>query len=820
MLNSARLRGLLSTALAAGLLLSPLAGQAAVEPGYKVPPAPIAQIIEATPTPAVQVSGDRRTLALLTREGLPSIAAVSEPILRLGGYRINPRTNGPIEARTTWMTGLAFKDIASGKTTPVALPAKARFIGPQWSPDGKSLALALEAPTGLELWVVDVASGVARKVTGPVLNAAFGAPYAWLSDSRTFIVRAVPTGRGPAPPESSTPDGPTIQENIGRTAPARTYQDLLSNPRDEALFDHYFTSQILRVDAASGAATPIGAPAIWSQVQPSPDGRFLLTAKLKRPFSYVVPARAFPTEIAVLDLSGKVVKAIVDRPLADDVPPPFDAVVKGPREVEWRADAPATLLWAEAQDGGDPRNKVAFHDRLLLLDAPFTAPPRTLVDLKERYDEIHWGRADTAIVTTRWWLDRHETRIAVNPSKPGVGRVLISRSSQDRYGDPGQPMTAPTATGEPVMQFTADGKAVLMAGPGATAKGEYPFVSRLELADGKTRELWRSEPGIYELPIAFTDAAATRLLTRRESQTAAPNFYLRTLGAKTPKALTAFADPAPQFAGVTKRLITYKRADGLPLSGTLYLPAGYDQTRDGPLPLLMWAYPAEFTDPAMAGQVVDQAANRFSRPGGISHLLLVTQGYAVLDNPAFPIVGAAGKANDTYIEQLTADAQAAVDAVVNLGVASRDRIAVGGHSYGAFMTANLLAHTDLFRAGIARSGAYNRTLTPFGFQAEERTYWEATDIYTKMSPFTYAPRIKTPILLTHGGADDNSGTFPVQTERFYAALKGAGATVRYVVLPNEAHGYRARESSLHTLWEMTTWLDTYLKPKAPTAAGK
>jgi len=815
MLIRTGLRGLLSTAVAATLLASPLPGLAAPS-GYKVPPAPIAQIIAAAPTPGVAISGDRRTLAILNREGLPSIAAVSEPILRLGGYRLNPRTNGPVEARTNWNTGLSFKDVATGKATAVALPAKARFIGPQWSPDGRSLAIALEAPTGLELWIVDVASAKARKLTGPILNAAFGQPYEWLPDSKGLIARAVPAGRGTAPAASTTPDGPVIQENVGRTAPSRTYQDLLTSPYDAALFEHYFTSQLARVDLA-GAISPIGAPAVWSDVSVSPDGRFLLTSKLKRPFSYVVPARAFPTEIAVLDLAGKVVKPIVDRPLADDVPPPFDAVVKGPREVEWRADAPATLLWAEAQDGGDPRNKVEIHDRLVTLDAPFTAEPRKLVDLKERYDAIAWGRDDLAIVTSRWWQSRHETRLAVNPGKPGEGRVLISRSSQDRYGDPGEPMIQRNAAGEPVMQFTADGKAVLMSGPGATPKGEYPFVSRLELADGKTKELWRSEPGVYETPVAFTDAAATWLVTRRESKTAVPNYVLRTLGAKTPKPLTAFADPAPQFAGVTKQLITYPRADGLPLSGTLYLPAGYDAKRDGPLPLLMWAYPAEFTDPKMAGQVVDTSTNRFSRPGGISHILLVTQGYAVLDNPAFPIVGANGTANDTYVEQLQADAKAAVDAVVKLGVASPDKIAVGGHSYGAFMTANLLAHTTLFKTGIARSGAYNRTLTPFGFQAEERTYWEATDIYTKMSPFTYAPQIKAPVLLMHGGADDNSGTFPVQTERFYAALKGAGATVRYVVLPNEAHGYRALESSEHTLWEMTTWLDTYLKGKPAPA---
>jgi dipeptidyl aminopeptidase/acylaminoacyl peptidase len=808
------LRHLIPGAVALALL-APGAGWAEA---YRTPPAPIPAIIEAAPTPGVQLSSDRRTLAVLGRESLPSIAAVSEPILRLGGYRINPRTNGPVEARTNWNNGLAFKDVASGRETTVALPAGLRFTQARWSPKGDTLAFVAESPDGLDLWIADVRTGQARKLNTPKLNAAFGPAFTWLPDSSGVVVRAIPAGRGPAPTASTTPDGPIVQENMGRTAPARTYQDLLSSAQDEALFDHCFTSELVRV-GLDGAQTRVAPAGVWSAVSVSPDGRFLLTERLKRPYSYVVPARAFPTEIAVLDWSGRAVKQVVDRPLADDVPPPFDAVVKGPREVQWRSDAPATLVWAEAQDGGDPRNKVAVHDRLVMLDAPFTGEPRKLADLAERFEDIQWGRNDLAIVVSRWWTSRHETRMAVNPAAPGEPRVLISRSYQDQYGDPGDPLLEANAAGKPVLQFTPDGQGVFMVGPGATPKGEYPFLSRLNLADGSTTELWRSQSGWYEAPLALADANGGRLITRRESQSAVPNFYLRSVGGKAaPKPLTAFKDPAPQFAKVSKRLITYARKDGLPLSGTLYLPAGYDPKTDGPLPTLLWAYPAEFTDPKMAGQVVDKSSNRFVRPGGISHLLLVTQGYAILDNPSFPIVGENGKANDTYVEQLTADAEAAVDALVKLGVSERGRIAVGGHSYGAFMTANLLAHTDLFRTGIARSGAYNRTLTPFGFQAEERTYWEATDIYTKMSPFTYAPQIKEPILLMHGGADDNSGTFPVQSERFYAALKGAGATVRYVVLPNEAHGYRARESSLHTLWEMSNWLDTYLKPKAPAPA--
>jgi dipeptidyl aminopeptidase/acylaminoacyl peptidase len=811
-------RAMALVASAAFLALS--AGAVLAADGYQTPPAPIAQILDSPQTPGVAVSPDRKVLAQLGRENLPSIAAVSEPILRLGGYRINPRTNGPIEARANWLNSLAFEDVATGKVRPVSLPAGARFIAPSWSPDGSKLAFVLDAKSGLELWVADVKAATARKVTEPVVNAVFGGGYDWLPDGSGLLVRTIVTGRGAPPAADVTPTGPTIQESKGRTAAIRTYQDLLSNAHDEALFDYYFTSQLTRVSLADGGTAPVGRPGIFSGVAISPDGQYLLTTRLKRPYSYLVPASLFATEIAVSTIDGQPVKTLADRPLADTLPPAFDATSPGPRAVEWRADAPATLVWAEAQDGGDPRKKVAVHDSVFMLAAPFSAAPTKLIDLDQRYRGITWGRNDFALLASRWWQTRNEKRIVIDPSKPGAGRVLIQRNYQDRYNDPGRPVTRRDARGEDLLHFTPDGKAVFVFGDGASAKGEFPFVGRLSLADGKTTKLWQAEAPYYEAPVGLADEAGKTVITRRESAKDAPNYFVRAVakGAKA-KPLTSFPDRAPQFAGVSKQTITYQRADGVTLSGVLYLPAGYDKAKDGPLPLLMWAYPAEFTDAAIAGQTVDEG-NRFTRPGGASHLFLLTQGYAILDNPAFPIIGRNGaEPNDTYVEQLVADAQAAVDAVVSMGVADRDRIAVGGHSYGAFMTANLLAHTRLFRAGIARSGAYNRTLTPFGFQAEQRTYWEATDTYTKMSPFTYAPNIKDPILLIHGEADDNSGTFPVQSERFYAALKGAGATVRYVTLPNEAHGYRALESTKHTLWEMVEWMNRYVK-NAPKRDGK
>lgn len=785
---------------------------------YRTPPAPIAQILDTAPTPGASVSPRRDIVALLGRANLPPIAELAEPDLKLAGTRINPRNNGPANSRVGWLNALSFQPVAGGPVRKVALPAGTRFTNTAWAPDGSRIAYLVDRPAGLELWVADAATAATRRLTGPIVNATAGQGYEWMPDGSGLVVRAVPAGRRAAPVTAAAPAGPIVQSNAGRTAPVRTYADLLRNSGDEALYEYYFTSQLSLVPAAGSPLRAIGKPGVIWGSSVSPDGKYLLVTRAKRPFSYVVPAQLFPTEIAVLDMTGRTVKLLADLPLRDDIPSAFDAVAPGPRSAQWRADKPSTLAWVEALDGGDVRRQVALRDRVLTLDAPFAGPARALVDLKDRYAGIVWGRDDHAMVVTSWWNTRAETRIAVDPSKPGgTGRVLLTRNSQDRYNDPGFPLTKPNRYGRQVMHYTADGRGVFTSAPGASREGEFPVLARMDVATGETTRIWQAKTPHYETIVGLLDDTGNRLLTRRESRIDAPNLYVRETATGTPRQITNFADPAPQLAGVTQRLVAYKRADGVELSGTLYLPAGYDQKRDGPLPLLMWAYPTEFTDAAVAGQVVD-TQNRFTRPGGISHLFLLTQGYAVLDNPTMPIVGVAGKeANDTYIEQLVSSAQAAVDAVVAMGVADRGRIAVGGHSYGAFMTANLLAHSDLFRAGIARSGAYNRTLTPFGFQAEQRTYWEAVDTYTKMSPFTHVAKIKEPILLMHGEADDNSGTFPVQSERFYAALKGQGATVRYVVLPLEAHGYRARESVGHTLWEMTDWLDTHVK-RAPAAA--
>jgi dipeptidyl aminopeptidase/acylaminoacyl peptidase len=781
--------------------------------GYRQPPAPIAQILDAPPTPLVRLSPDRSKLLLMERRSMPTIAELSEPELGLAGNRINPRTNGPSRSMLR-LRGLSVQDVAGGEPRPLATPEGAAIEDADWSPDGRHVAFTVTGDDGIALWVADVATGACRAVTPPRLNATAGAGFDWMPDGQALLASLVPEGRGPAPAASGVPTGPVVQETAGRAAPSRTYQDLLASPTDEALYEHYFTSQLTLVPL-DGAPRPIGPAGIHAGVSPSPDGRFVLVQTIHRPYSYLVPEGRFPTRIEVWDRDGKVVHTLADRPLQEQVPIAFDSTIVGPRGVQWRADAPATLAWIEALDGGDPAKDVPRRDVLKLLPAPFDGKPTELFASADRMGGVTWGRGDLAIATERRWKTRRERTWVLAPDRPETPpRVLFDRSSEDRYGDPGGFLTRALPNGRRVLQTTgAGGLTAYLSGGGASPEGDRPFFDRIDLATGKTERLFRSEAPYLEDPVAPLDDEATRLITRRESVDDPPNYYVRDLKDGSIRPLTRFADPAPQLAGLKPELIRYKRADGVELSGMLYLPPGYDRSK-GPLPFVLWAYPREFKSAAAASQVSGSPYN-FTRPAGSSHLFLLTQGYGILDGPAMPIVGSGdAEPNDTYVEQLVASAKAAVDALVGRGLADRGRIAVGGHSYGAFMTANLLAHSDLFAAGIARSGAYNRTLTPFGFQAEERPYWQAREIYTRMSPFTYADRIKTPILMIHGQADNNPGTFTVQSERLYAAIKGNGGTARLVLLPAESHGYAARESVGHTLWEMARWLDEHVKGRS------
>ncbi len=775
--------------------------------GYQRPPEEIAKLVEAPLTPAVSLSPDKSIMALLDRSDFPTIEELSRPELRIAGLRINPDNFGP--SRTNPFVGLKFKSLKDMKEHTVSgLPATIQLSNFSYSPDSKKAAFLLTYPDRIELWTVDLVSYQAKQLTRRKINATYANPIAWTSSSDKLLVLAAANEGKQLGTRSRTPEGPVIEENLGKKAPSRTYQDLLKNKYDEDAFDFYCTSQLMTI-TLDGAEKPVGQPAVYSSISPSPDGTLILTRTAHKPYSYLVPVNLFPQIVQVSDLNGTPIKQLADIPLGENIPVGFNAVITGPRGHGWRADQPATVYWTEAQDNGDPKVKADIRDKVMMWAAPFTSTPTVLISLPLRYSGIAWGNDKSAWVYEFWWNDRKTRTYQVDPSNPAKKKTVFDRSSEDAYGDPGDPIFTTSVYGTQVMQINSD-NTIFLNGDGASPEGDRPFLDKMDLNSGKITRLWRSEAPYYEYVVALTDAKKVSFITSRESNTENPNYFARTISSKSVAQLTAFPHPYPQIKDVKKQVLKFKRADGVDLTADLYLPPGYTKDK-GPLPTFFWAYPEEFKSKETAGQVKGSPYT-FTRINSGGPIFWVVRGYAVLDNVSIPIVGEGDKEpNDTYVDQLVASARAAIDYGASLGVVDPKRVGVGGHSYGAFMTANLLAHTDFFKAGIARSGAYNRTLTPFGFQSEERTYWEAPDVYAKMSPFSYADKIKTPILLIHGEADNNSGTFPIQTERFYNAIKGHGGTARYVLLPYESHGYRAKESILHMLWEMDNMLETYVK---------
>ena len=770
--------------------------------GYKKPPKEVLDILNAPITPAALVSPTRDNILLSTGLRYPPLADLAQPMLRLAGRRINPASNSP--HRFQYSVALTLKRIADGSEVKIDVPAGAKISGIEWSDDGKHFSFSNTTANRVELWVGDTATGKIRNLKGVAINSTIGNPVTWMNDNHTLLVQLVPPTRGAAPPTPIVPPEPNTQESSGRPGPVRTYEDLLKSPHDESLFEYYATSQLALVDSTTGRVTPFGKPAIFQDLEVAPDGHHLLVTRLQKPFSYLFPDFAFPKEVEVWDTKGKLVYKVASLPLADQVP--IDGVITGPRSIRWRPSEPATLVWVKALDNGDPKKKVAHRDSVWAIKAPFTGQPVEWFKIEQRFNGSMFGEKGGLMMFSDFERDKRLLRTFIfDADKPEAPPKLVwSRNQQDRYNNPGTPVMRGAGVERAILQ---NGDWIYLTGNGASPEGDRPFLDRFNLQTLKTERLFRSDANNYETVVALLSDDAKQFVTRRESPTEAPNYFVRSSGADA-RALTKFPDPTPQLRGIKKQLVTYKRADGVQCSFTLYLPPNYKEgTR---LPTVVWAYPLEFTDAGTAGQITG-STQRATSITGPSHLFFLLEGYAVLDNATMPVVGTPETVNNTYVEQIVMSAKAAIDKATEMGVTDPDRVGVGGHSYGAFMTANLLAHSDLFRAGIARSGAYNRTLTPFGFQSERRTIWEAPELYLKVSPFMFASKINEPILLTHGEADDNTGTFPIQSQRMYQALKGHGATVRLVMLPHEAHGYAGRESIEHVLYEMLSWFDKYVK---------
>ena len=794
------------------LAICPVMSLAAMN--YQQPVDEIRSLIEAPLAPQVRIDSRGEQLLLLYRDPYKTIAEMSEPELRLGGLRVNPVIN--IGSRTRYYNDLAVKHLysESDNDTPaspvVGLPASPRLAYFSWSPDERFISFTHTTDTGVEIWLLEVKSHRARRLNLGKVNANLGNPVTWSADSQSLFVTMVPANQSELiETDTAVPTGPTVSDSDGAKAQNRTYQDLLKSPADEQNFERLVRSEIYRIDLKGSSKRWLAAD-LYQDIEISPDGHYVLVTRIKRPFSYLVPFYRFASQTDILTLSGEVVKLLLDKPLDEVRPKGFMATTKEKRDFHWRADHAATITWVKALDGGDPALDVDYRDEAFELSAPFTDKHRSLVKTRNRLAVIHWGNDQLAVVEDFWFDNRNTKTYAFNPSDATIpARLIFDRNYQDRYSDPGRFVESRNSLNQQVLALE-DGKAFLF-GEGFSEKGQFPFVDQIDFVLGKRRRLYESAyTNRLERLVEGISMQQGRILVRLESPSEYPNYYLRNILSDTLQPITSFANPYSALSDVHKEVITYQRDDGLSLSATLYLPAGYGPVSGKKLPLLVWAYPVEYKDTNSAGQNTSNASE-FNYPYYGSPIFWVTRGFAVLDDAAFPIVGEAdSEPNDSFRMQLVDNAKAAIDAVDQLGYIDRNRVAVGGHSYGAFMVANLLSHSDLFAAGIARSGAYNRTLTPFGFQREERSYWEAPEVYYGMSPFMHADKMKTPLLLIHGAADNNSGTYPMQSERYFNALKGLGAPARLVILPKESHGYRGKESILHMLWEQDQWLSRHL----------
>ncbi|MES2299137.1 MAG: prolyl oligopeptidase family serine peptidase [Pseudomonadota bacterium] len=799
--------------------------------GYDQPPKAILDVLHAPSPPRARMSPTKDMMLLVSMQDYPSIARVATPFLRLAGARIEPKNHSKHDTPggygiTPCVRGLELVHVPDGKRIPVTLPAGACPDAPQWSADGKLFAFASVTADAVELWVGEAASGKLRKMPGLHLNPMFNGELQWMPDQKTLLVKLVPDHLGAPPPEPLVPVGPSIQETSGQSGKSSTYEnrDTLSNRHDEDLFDYYAVSQLALVNASNGAVTRLGKPGNYVTVDAAPDGKHVLVSNVHKPYSYVTTYERFPRTVAVWDTSERAkiaVHTIADLPLADRVP--IHGVPLGPRDFSWRVTAPATLTWAEALDGGDWDVKVPARDKLMLQKAPFKAPAQEFARTEQRYAGLDWSERADITLLDEYDQNRHWQRtFIINVDQPEQKpNLLWDRSADEKYGDPGTVMHRVLPNGAWLVQL--DGDAIFLSGDGASPEGDRPFLDRLDLRTRKSERLFRSERDAYERVLSYVDKQ--HFLSWRQTTVEPPNAFLRTIGAaqsaaageaayaSTRAAVTHIPDPTPAVRAIKKRLVKYKRNDGLDLSFTLYTPPGYQEGQR--VPTILYAYPLDYANAAEAGQVTGSQAT-FTRLAEYRMLLLA--GYAIIDDAAFPIIGDPAKAYDTYTEQLVADAKAAVDEAVRLGVADPQRIGVTGHSHGALMTANLLVHSDLFKAGAATSGSYNKTLTPFGFQSERRSVWEAPDVYQKVSPFFFANKMKTPLLIVHGGDDANPGTTPLQASKLYEAIRGNGGTARLVVLPHEPHWYSAMESNEQLIYEMVRWFDKYLKDAPPASA--
>ena len=780
---------------------------------YQKPPPEILELVDITLPPRVLIDENKNFMIYLYRNSYKSIDELSSPEIKLAGLRLNPNSNS--RSRTNYYNNIMISkmdQIDKSAKQIKGLPKNPKLANIKWSPDQTKIAMTNTKEEGVELWYIDLEKLTAKKLTGPKLNASLGDVITWYQDSKNILTKfKLKNSPDIIDGEDVVPTGPIISSNDGKKAQNRTYQDLLKNEVDEKNFETLARSVLSKV-SLKGKTKLLAKKNLYHEIDFSPDGKFILISIIQKPFSYLVPYYRFPMKYVIYSSKGKELTVLHEVPLIEDLPKGFMAVRTGPRNFSWRSDRPSNLIFVEALDGGNPETDIKYRDEIFEVGYPFKQNKVSLLKTINRFYRIDWCNDTLALGYDYWWNSRNTKTYIFSPSNTNKEpKIIIDRNYQDRYNDPGSFVKRRNFYGKSILAMNKQN--LYLMGDGFRDDGQFPFIDQLNLESLKKVRLYESSFKDKKEDLLDFEADNNMILTRIESASEYPNYFFRDLKTDSLTKITDFENPFLSIMDVSKEVIEYKRSDGIDLSATLYLPKGYDINKKQKLPMIMWAYPREFKDNKSASQIT-QNKNEFTFPYWGSPIYWLTRGYVVLDDVSFPIIGEGdNQPNDNFRKQLVDNASSAINRVYELGYIDKEKVAIGGHSYGAFMVANLLSHSKLFAAGIARSGAYNRTLTPFGFQSEERNYWEAPDTYYNMSPFMHAEKVKTPLLLIHGEEDNNSGTYPLQSERYFNALKGLGATTRLVMLPKESHSYRAKESIMHMLWEQDRWLERYVKNK-------